>query len=416
MRASVRLSGLLAFSLCMVSSIFAQTNPPPSDPHELVVHQPRTLSSPAERSAAIDLLEHAREDLNMHAFGAYELKASFQTNGATQNEGNGTMEELSNGPAWRWAAQMQGASVVRVGVNGHAYGANPNEPVPLRIQEIRAALHWPILRNPGGAVIRSANTEMNGKPVTCLLLNAAVPENPAPRAWVEEEYCIDSATGLLQMWSAAPGIYTEYDYEGAADFNGHTLPRQISIFEGGGLVVQARVESFGDPGKIDPNAFKAGPEMTDAGESFTLSGARRFPMRVDPSDGAHFDLLSACDRSCDARRAGRARDRCRSAPEFQSGFEPCGIGAGEELVVPCDGISAGSFYQRAISSAGAGSGRGAGVAFFCALGDLGAPGEIVAEEAGSRRGLRILRIGDSHRVPLPNGLRSILAMIGQNGT
>ena len=37
-------------------------------------------------------------------------------------------------------------------------------------------------------------------------------------------------------------------------------------------------------GQIDPNAFKPGPEMTDAGESFTLSGTRRFPMRVDPSD------------------------------------------------------------------------------------------------------------------------------------
>jgi hypothetical protein len=161
----------------------------------------------------------------MHTFGAYELKASFQTNGATQNEGNGTMEELSNGREWRWTAQMQGVSAVRMGGNGHAYGANPNEPVPLRIQEIRAALHWPIFRNPGATVIRSANAELNGKPVTCLLLSAAVPENPAPRAWVEEEYCIDSATGLLQMWSAAPGIYAEYDYEGATEFKGHTLPR-----------------------------------------------------------------------------------------------------------------------------------------------------------------------------------------------
>jgi hypothetical protein len=134
-------------------------------------------------------------------------------------------------------------------------------------------------------VIRSANAELNGKPATCLLLSATVPENPAPRAWVEEEYCIDPATGLLQMWSAAPGIYAEYDYEGATEFKGHTLPRQISIFEGGALVVQARVESFGDPGQIDPNAFKPGPDMTDAGESFTLSGSRRFPMRVDPSDG-----------------------------------------------------------------------------------------------------------------------------------
>ena len=63
-----------------------------------------------------------------------------------------------------------------------------------------------------------------------------------------------------------------------------TRPRQISIFEGGALVVQARVENFGAPGEIDPNAFKPGPEMTDAGESFILSGPRRFPMRVDPSD------------------------------------------------------------------------------------------------------------------------------------
>jgi hypothetical protein len=73
MRVFIRLSGLVASCSVFVPSIFAQTNPPPSDPHELVVHQPRTLSSPAERSAAIDLLEHAREDLNMHAFGAYEL-------------------------------------------------------------------------------------------------------------------------------------------------------------------------------------------------------------------------------------------------------------------------------------------------------------------------------------------------------
>jgi hypothetical protein len=285
LRASVLLSGLLASFLFLVPSIFAQTNPPPSDPHELVVHQPHTLSSPAERSAAIDLLEHARQDLNMHIFGAYELKASFQTSGPTQNEGDGTMEELSSGPEWRWTAQMQGASVVRMGGNGHAYGANPNEPVPMRIQEIRAALHWPIFRNAGAmSVIRSANVQLHGKPVTCLLLSSAVPENPAPRAWVEEEYCIDPATGLLQMWSAAPGIYAEYDYEAAAEFKGHILPRQISIFEGGALAVQARVESFGDPGEIDPNAFKPGAEMTGAGESFILSGLRRFPMRVDPSD------------------------------------------------------------------------------------------------------------------------------------
>src|ERR1700721_2373048 len=105
MRASIRVSLLMAFSLFLVPSIFAQTNPPPSDPHELVIHQPRTLSSPAERSAAIDLLENARQDLNMHTLGAYQLKRSFQTSGASQNEGDGTMEELSNGPEGGWTAQ-----------------------------------------------------------------------------------------------------------------------------------------------------------------------------------------------------------------------------------------------------------------------------------------------------------------------
>jgi len=285
MRSAIRIPGLVASCLLSVPAVLAQTNPPPSDPHELVIHQPRTLSKPAERSAAIDLLEQARQDLNMHTFGPYQLKVSFQTSGATQNEGDGTMEELSNGPEWRWTAQMQGASVIRVGGNEHAYGANRNDPVPLRVQQIRAALHWPIMRNLGAAVIRSANAELNGKPVTCLLLSAAVPENPAPRAWVEEEYCVDASNGLLKMWSAAPGIYAEYDYEAAAEFNGHTLPRQVSIFEAGALIVQARVESFGDPGEMDPNAFKPRPDMTDAGESFRLSGPRRFPMRVDPSDG-----------------------------------------------------------------------------------------------------------------------------------
>jgi hypothetical protein len=159
MRTSIRIFGLLAFCLFLVPSIFAQTNPPPSDPHELVIHQPRTLSTPAERSAAIDLLQRAQQDLNMHTFGPYQLKASFQTSGATQNEGNGTMEELSNGPEWRWTAQMQGATVVRFGGNGHAYGANPNEPIPLRIQEIReCGSQWKICDLPAAECGRAGKS------------------------------------------------------------------------------------------------------------------------------------------------------------------------------------------------------------------------------------------------------------------
>ncbi|MGA8144816.1 MAG: hypothetical protein WB987_13085 [Candidatus Acidiferrales bacterium] len=286
MQIATRLTGFFAACLLLIPAIFAQTNPPPSDPHEPVTHQPRTLSNPAERSAAIDLLERARQNLNMHAFFTpYDLKVSFQTHGATQNEGDGTMEQVSAGALWRWTAQMQDSTVVRVGDNGHVFGTNPSEPVPLRVQQIRAALHWPIRRYAGArTVIRSENAELNGKPVSCLLLSDAVPADPAPRAWAEEEYCIDPATGLLQMWSETPGIYAVYDYERAGDFHGQTLPRQISIFEDGALTVQAQVESLEEATNIDPKAFKPDPEMVDAGGAFTLSGPNRLPMRVDPSD------------------------------------------------------------------------------------------------------------------------------------
>jgi len=118
----------------------------------------------------------------------------------------------------------------------------------------------------------------------CLLLSRAVPPNPAPRSWYETEYCVDPATGLLQTWSEAPGIFAVYDYNGAAEFHGHTIARQVSIYEEGRLVLQAHVESLEDAKDLDPNLFKPTPEMVDAGGSFALGSPDRFPMRVDPTD------------------------------------------------------------------------------------------------------------------------------------
>jgi len=286
MHTPARFFALIPFSLLCASAMFAQTNPPPSDPHEMVNRQPRVLSKPADRSAAIDLLNRARENYNLHDISTpYTLKASFQTSGAAQNEGPGTMEEFSDGTShWRWSTQLQDSTIVRIGSDGHVYGTNASEPVPLRVQMVRSALHWPIMRNAGAFTIRSANVERDGKSLSCLLLSGSIPVNPAPRAWVETEYCIDSATGFLQTWSEAPGIYAIYDYSGAREFHGHTLPTEISIFEEGSLVVQARLESLEDAPNIDAELFKPTPEMVDAGESFTLAMPNRFPMRVDPSD------------------------------------------------------------------------------------------------------------------------------------
>ncbi len=276
------LAGILLFA----PSLFAQTNPPPSDSHEMVTSEPRIVSKSAERNIALDVLDRARRNFDLRGLSSpYSLKVTFQTNGATEIEGQGTMEELSDGNShWRWTAQLQNSQIIRIGDEGRVYGTNPAEPIPLRVQMIRAALHWPILRNAGAAAMRSADVERDGKTLSCLLLSGSIPPNPAPRSWVEREYCIDSATGLLQTWSEAPGVFAVYDYSGSTEFHGYTLPRQISIYEEGRLIAQVQVDSLEEANNIDPNSFKPTPEMVDAGGSFMLASPSRFPMRVDPSD------------------------------------------------------------------------------------------------------------------------------------
>jgi hypothetical protein len=252
----------------------------------MVTREPRTLSKTTDRSGALDLLGRARQNFNLDELSTpYALKVSFDSSGATQNEGSGTMEWLSDGAShWRWTAQLQNSQVIRVGADDRVYGTNPSEPVPLRIQLVRSVLLRPIVQAPQKFEIRSANVVRDGKTETCLLLSHSLPPNPAPRAWVEREDCIDPATALLQTWSEAPGIYAIYDYTGAADFHGHLFPRQISIFEGGRLAVKVHVESLEDAPNIDVDLFKPSSEMVAAGESFTLATPSRLPMRVDPSD------------------------------------------------------------------------------------------------------------------------------------
>lgn len=281
-----RFLALLLPILQNVPAMLAQTNPPPPDPHEMVTRDPRILSKAADRSAALDLLERARKNYNLRDISTpYTLKVSFQTNGATEHEGEGTMAEVSDGNShWRWTARMQNSEILRIGNDGRVYGTNPSEPVPLRVQMIRSALHWPIQRNAGASAIRAREVEYDDKSLSCLLLTGSIPANPAPRSWVEREYCIDTATGRLETWSEAPGIYAVYDYRGAVEFHGHMMPRLISFFEEGSLTAQVQVESLEDAPNLDPNLFTPTPEMIETGGLFTLASPNHFPMRVDPSD------------------------------------------------------------------------------------------------------------------------------------
>jgi hypothetical protein len=283
---TARLFGFFAFSLFFLPAVSAQTNPPPADLHEMVTREPHILSKPSDRSAAIDLLDRARNSYDLHSITApYALKVSFEANGAAQSEGSGTMEELYDGNShWRWTEHFQDSHLIRISADNRVYGSNPSEPVPLRVQLVRSVLMLPVVHNLGGYQIRAANVERDGRRISCFLLSNSLPPNPAPRSWVEREDCIDPATGLLQVWSEAPGIFAIYDYTGAAEFHGLTLPHQISIFEEGRLSVQVHVESLEDAPNLDPNLFKPSAEMMNAGESFALASPRREPLRVDPSN------------------------------------------------------------------------------------------------------------------------------------
>jgi hypothetical protein len=275
----------LSLLLLCVPLTVAQTNPPPADPHELVKHDPQILSKPADRTAAIEMLDRARKNFDLQeAHVPYALKVSFESNGTTLDEGAGNMEEVSDGVShWRWTADLGQAHVIRIGDDTKVYGGS--EPVPLRIQMVRSFLLRPSVHNVGRFEIRAADVKYEGKLLTCLLLSYSLPPNPAPRAWVEREGCVDPTTGLLQIWSEAPGVYAVYDYTGATDFHGHLLPRQVSLFEEGRLAVEIRVESLEDAPNLDPSLFKPTPEMAEAGETFTLTAASRLgPLRVDPTD------------------------------------------------------------------------------------------------------------------------------------
>lgn len=292
MRAISRLFASLVLCASGARALLAQINPPPADPHELVTREPKTLTKTDERSAAIDLLDRSRKNFEIHnAKAPYAMKVSFETNGATRLEGAGTLEEFYDGHGqFRWTAQLGDVRVTRVGAEHRVYGTDPSEPIPLRIQLVRTVLLKPVQHDIATFVIRSANVELDGKPLTCFLLMRSQPSGPGPRDWRERENCIDPATGLLRIWSEAPGIYATYEYNGS-DFHGHVLPRQVSVYEEGRLAVQIHVDSLEDAPNLDANLFKPSPEQGETQETFGLTGASRpSSLRVDPADGptSHF--------------------------------------------------------------------------------------------------------------------------------
>ena len=78
----------------------------PYDPSEPVTGGLKALTNPQERSAALELLDRARQNYTFYGphAPAFTMKVSFTSNGQSQYEGSGSMQETWTGRGDRHCA------------------------------------------------------------------------------------------------------------------------------------------------------------------------------------------------------------------------------------------------------------------------------------------------------------------------
>jgi hypothetical protein len=269
-----------ALSAGFVGAQTKQVAPVPGDPLELATGPATIANTPEKRSAILNLLERARQNNNLHVNGMnpFDLKASFNSSGSAGNSGPGALEESwLSGAKWRWSEQLGSYSQLRIFQKGVAYDSNPGSYQPLRLQMIRQAIFWPVAGNFANNMIRVAEASWNGKPVTCALIAGprAKASQETGRQWIEEEYCIDPATGFLQTYSIAPGTYNVYDYSSAFEFHGHSIARRITIVQNSIPVATVELNEMKDLNSTDDSLFTPTADMRSPG--IMLGPPMRFP-------------------------------------------------------------------------------------------------------------------------------------------
>jgi hypothetical protein len=254
--------------------------PVPSDPLELVAGHTPAAETAATRNAALDLLDRARNNYSLRSDGqGYDLKINFavDSQGQTDLDGAWNLEDVFvPGQGLRWTAHAEaGYSIIGIASHGELYNEGATRPVPLRLEEVRGIVLHPL---PSDAYasresIRTSPAALNGAQVTCVLLSTAK-KLAAPalgRAWEESEECIDPQSGFLLMHSEAPGRYVVYDYSNAPQLGSHTLPRTVTVSEGGRVVSKITVESIEEISGTDPALFVATDEMKTRGRSVEMA-------------------------------------------------------------------------------------------------------------------------------------------------
>jgi hypothetical protein len=155
------------------------------------------------------------------------------------------------------------------------------------LQEARAALFDPMpsAESVNRASIRTSTVVRHGAALTCVLLSGSGNGLPTAtgRRWDESEECIDPQTGLLQVHSQVPGRYYSYDYSNALTLADRTLPRQVTVSEGGRAVSTITVESLSELSTTDAALFQPTDEMKAKGRPITLGGAQKVSRTFGPN-------------------------------------------------------------------------------------------------------------------------------------
>ena len=260
--------------------------PIPPDPHELATGPVRALNTPAELDAARARLEESSQHARLTAptTPPYRFDVSFQAAGAASGNvaptGSGQLTEIRMPGQRRWTADLAGFSVVRWTASNRTVEDKHSSSVPMRVQALRDAIHWPA-QSPLGASIRSAAVQWNNRPTTCLLFSnmAGDATLTQSRLWEENEYCLDDASGLLQIASIAPGTYTVYEYRRNLQFHGQAVADRIAIYTGGVLAADAQF-TIADMTAADQSLLTPQPGMSADGAFVGLQPHSRFPMKT----------------------------------------------------------------------------------------------------------------------------------------
>ena len=258
--------------------------PVPPDPLELVTGPTQVPATPAERGALVQLLLNATEKYAMHERNgpAHVLQVSFNATSSTLYPGGaGQLRETwISGQTWRWDGALGNYSLLRISSNAAIYDQTPNSTIPLRFKMLASAIFNPIEAAPRRATLRSTTVSWKGTQITCIMTsgqeNAQV--GAQGRQWYEKEFCIDPATGLLNIASLAPGVYSIYDYSNALQFHGRVLPGKVTICENGTTVIDAQLTSIADIDPKDTTPFTPTAQMVAQGTAMALGTPERFAL------------------------------------------------------------------------------------------------------------------------------------------